>query len=119
MKDSKAYIDKVAPEHLSTKVISGALYIHNGKDVQEKVKRSEQVLNKIGSELASYAMALLALPQLMDNMRDSREYKEFADKIHTKFPYSQIETREIFPKNLQFKIKSKEFFVGHFSWDTL
>jgi hypothetical protein len=83
MKDSKGWIDKRAPKHLSSSVLSGALYIHNGKDVQEKVKRSEQVLNKIGAELASYAMALLVLPQMMDMMRDSREYKDFADKLHT------------------------------------
>jgi hypothetical protein len=81
MKDSKGWIDKRAPKHLSSSVLSGALYIHNGKDVQEKVKRSEQVLNKIGTELASYAMALLVLPQLMDTMRDSQEYKDFADKL--------------------------------------
>ena len=83
MKDSKGWIDKRAPKHLSSSVLSGALYIHNGKDVQDKLKRTEQVLNKIGSELASYAMALLVLPQLMDNMRDSQEYKDFADKLHT------------------------------------
>ena len=83
MKDSKAYIDTIAPEHLSSKVLSGALYIHNGKDVQEKIERSEQVLNKIGSELTSYAMALLVLPQLMDNMRDSDKFKEFADKLQS------------------------------------
>jgi hypothetical protein len=83
MKDSKGWIDKRAPKHLSSSVLSGALYIHNGKDVQEKVKRSEQVLNKIGTELASYAMALLVLPQLMDTMRDSQEYKEFADKLQS------------------------------------
>ena len=83
MKDSKEYIDKIAPEHLSTKVLSGALYIHNGKDNDEKFKRTEQVLNKLGSKLASYAMALLVLPQMMDNMRDSREYKEFADKLQS------------------------------------
>ena len=80
---SKGWIDERAPKHLSTSVLSGALYIHNGRDVQEKVKRSEQVLNKIGSELASYAMALLVLPQMMDMMRDSNEYKEFADKLHS------------------------------------
>jgi hypothetical protein len=83
MKDSKGWIDKRAPKHLSTTVLSGALYIHNGKDVQEKVKRSEQVLNKIGAELAAYAMALLVLPQMMDMMRDSNEYKEFADKLQS------------------------------------
>ena len=83
MKDSKGWIDERAPKHLSTSVLSGALYIHNGKDVQEKVKRSEQVLNKIGPELTSYAMALLVLPQMMDMMRESDKYKDFADKIHT------------------------------------
>jgi len=63
--------------------LSGALYIHNGKDTQEKLERSEQVLNKIGTELASYAMALLVLPQMMDMMRDSQEYKDFADKLQS------------------------------------
>ena len=83
MKDSKGWIDERAPKHLSSSVLSGALYIHNGKDVQEKLDRTGQVLKKIGPELASYAMALLVLPQLMDNMRDSREYKEFADKLQS------------------------------------
>jgi len=83
MKDSKGWIDKRAPKHLSSSVLSGALYIHNGKDTQEKLERSEQVLNKIGTELASYAMALLVLPQMMDTMRDSQEYKEFADKLQS------------------------------------
>ena len=83
MKDSKSYIDKIAPEHLSSKVLSGALYIHNGKDTDEKIKRTEQVLNKIGTELASYAMALLVLPQMMDMMRESDKYKEFADKLQS------------------------------------
>ena len=83
MKDSKGWIDERAPKHLSSSVLSGALYIHNGKDAQEKIERSEQVMNKIGSELASYAMALLVLPQMMDMMRDSREYKEFENKLQS------------------------------------
>jgi hypothetical protein len=83
MKDSKGWIDKRAPKHLSTTVLSGALYIHNGKDTQEKVERTDQVLKKIGKELTAYALALLALPQLMGNMRDSNEYKEFADKLQS------------------------------------
>ena len=83
MKDSKGWIDERAPKHLSSSVLSGALYIHNGKDVEDKLKRTEQVLNKIGPELASYAMALLVLPQMMDMMRDSREYKDFADKLQS------------------------------------
>ena len=83
MKDSKKYIDKIAPEHLSSSVLSGAIYIHNGKDTQEKLDRTEQVLNKLGSKLASYAMALLVLPQLIEKTQQSDEYKEFADKLHS------------------------------------
>ena len=82
-KDSKEWIDKIAPDHLSSKVLSGALYIHNGKDTDEKMKRTEQVLNKLGSKLASYAMALLVLPQLIEKTQQSDEYKEFADKLHS------------------------------------
>ena len=80
-KDSKKYIDKIAPEHLSSSVLSGALYIHAGKDNDEKISRTEQVLNKLGSKLASYSMALLVLPQLMEMTEQSKEYKEFKDNM--------------------------------------
>ena len=93
MKDSKGWIDERAPKHLSTSVLSGALYIHTGKDAQEKIERTQHVLNKIGPELASYAMALLVLPQMMDMMRASPDYKELADKIHTQTLHSQPEPR--------------------------
>jgi len=83
MKDSKDWIDKRAPKHLSSSVLSGALYIHNGKDTDEKIARTEQVLKKIGPELAGYAMALLVLPQMMDMMRESPDYKEFANKLQS------------------------------------
>ena len=83
MKDSKGWIDKRAPKHLSSSVLSGALYIHNGKDTQEKLKRTEQVLNKIGSKLAAYSMALLVLPELIKKTQKSEEYKEFADKLQS------------------------------------
>ena len=83
MKDNKGWIDKRAPKHLSSSVIAGALYIHNGKDAQEKVERTDQVLKKIGPELAGYAMALLVLPEMMDMMRETNKYKEFADKLQS------------------------------------
>ena len=80
---SKEWIDKRAPEHLSSSVLSGALYIHNGKDTQEKLERTEQVLNKLGPKLSAYAMALLVLPELIKKTQVSEEYKEFADKLHS------------------------------------
>ena len=71
------------PKHLKPCVIHGALFIHNGKDTDAKIKRTEQVLNKLGSKFASYAMALLVLPQLIEKTQQSDEYKEFADKLHS------------------------------------
>ena len=82
-KDSKDWIDKNAPKHLSSSVLSGALYIHNGKDTQEKLDRTEQVLNKLGSKLAAYSMALLVLPELIKKTQQTDEYKEFEDKLHS------------------------------------
>ena len=82
-KDKDKYIDRIAPEHLSSSVLSGAIYIHNGKDTQEKLDRTEQVLNKLGSKLASYAMALLVLPELKKKTQQTDEYKEFEDKLHS------------------------------------
>ena len=80
---SKDWIDKRAPEHLSSSVLSGAIYIHNGKDTQEKLDRTEQVLNKLGSKLAAYSMALLVLPELIKKTQQTDEYKEFEDKLHS------------------------------------
>ena len=80
-KKKDKYLDKIAPEHLSSSVLSGAIYIHNGKDADEKIARTEQVLNKLGSKLASYSMALLVLPQLMEMTEQSKEYKEFKDNM--------------------------------------
>ena len=82
-KDSKGWIDERAPKHLSSSVLSGALYIHTGKDVEDKLKRTDQVLKKIGPELATYVMALLTLPQLMEQAMQSTEYKDFKDKYQS------------------------------------
>ena len=82
-KKKDKYLDKIAPEHLSSSVLSGAIYIHNGKDTQEKLDRTEQVLNKLGPKLSAYAMALLVLPELIKKTQQSEEYKEFEDKLHS------------------------------------
>ena len=66
-----------APEHLSSDVLIGALYVHNGKDREDKSKRIEQITKKIGDKKATYVMALLTLPQLIDDTMKSDKYKDF------------------------------------------
>ena len=67
-------------EHLQPKLIAGALYIHNGKDVQDKIDRTHLVQKEVGDKLATYVMALLVLPQLMEQAMQSKEYKDFLDQ---------------------------------------
>jgi len=71
------------PKHLKPCVIHGALFIHNGKDNEDKFKRTELILKKLGSELASYVMALLVLPDLIEKTQQSDEYKQFKDERHS------------------------------------
>ena len=67
-------------EHLQQKLIAGALYIHNGKDVQDKIDRTHLVQKEVGDKLATYVMALLVLPQLMEQVMQGKEYKDFLDQ---------------------------------------
>ena len=73
----KSYTNKDLPEHLSPEILMGVLYIHNGKDTDEKLVRAEHVANKVGDKNATYVMALLTLPQLMDEVMNTNKYKDF------------------------------------------
>ena len=80
MKQIKLCEELNAPEHLSSDVIVCALYVNNGKDIQDKSNRIEQVAKKIGGKKASYVMALLTLPQLIDDTMKSDKYKDFIEE---------------------------------------
>ena len=66
-----------APEHLCSDVLVSALYVNNGKDAQDKSDRIEQITKKIGNKKATYVMALLCLPQLMDDVMKTNKYDDF------------------------------------------
>ena len=72
-----SYTNKDLPEHLSPEILMGVLYIHNGKDTDEKLVRAEHVAKKVGDKNATYVMALLTLPQLMDEVMNTNKYKDF------------------------------------------
>jgi len=65
--------------HLTPEVIHSALFIHNADSKEDTAKRVEHCAKLIGDELMSYAMSLLVLPMLMDNMKQSNEYKEWRE----------------------------------------
>jgi len=76
----KAYTEKDLPEHLAPEILMGVLYIHNGKDTQDKLKRSEHVYKKLGDKKASFVMALLTLPQLIEDVMNTGKYKNFLEE---------------------------------------
>ena len=73
--------DKIEyPEHLSEEIIKGALFVHNAPDKDEAQNRIMFLAEELGNKKASYIMALLMLPFLMDIVERSEEYKEYFDK---------------------------------------
>jgi len=72
------------PKHLTPEVIHSALFIHNAKSKEETHQRVEHCAKLIGDELMSYAMSLLVLPMLMNNMKQSNEYKEWQEQTQPK-----------------------------------
>ena len=77
--------DKVEyPEHLDPEIIKGALFIHNAPDKDEAQNRIMFLAEELGNKKASYIMALLMLPYLMDIVERSEEYKEHFDKYKKK-----------------------------------
>ncbi len=68
------------PKHLAPEVIHTALFIHNAPSKEEIIKRTEYMAKQIGGEAMTYAMALLVLPTLMNNMQHSEEYKTWQEK---------------------------------------
>ena len=68
------------PKYLTPEIVHTALYIHNAPSKEDIIKRVEYMAKQIGDEAMSYAMALLVLPTLMENMQQhSQEYKDFKE----------------------------------------
>ena len=65
------------PKHLTPEIIHTALFIHNAQDKQETITRVKFCTKQIGEEAMSYAMALLVMPWLMEQGKDSTLYKDF------------------------------------------
>ena len=69
--------DVLFPKHLTPKIIHSALFVYNASNKEETIKRVEHCAKEIGDEAMTFAMALLVLPTLMDNMTNSNEYKDW------------------------------------------
>ena len=71
-------------EYLHPKVIARAFYIHSGEDLKDQLERIKVVQKEIGDKLATYVMALLVLPQLMERAMKSDDYTEWTKNYRTR-----------------------------------
>ena len=67
-------------EYLHPKVIASAFYIHSGEDLKDQLERIKVVQKEIGDKLATYVMALLMLPYLMEVVEKSEEYQKYFEE---------------------------------------
>ena len=65
------------PKWLTPEIVHTALFIHNAPTKEDVTIRAEYCAKQIGDESMSFAMALLVLPTLMQNMQGSAEYLEW------------------------------------------
>ena len=65
------------PKHLTPEIIHSALFIHNAPTKEDIKTRVEYCAKQIGNEAMQYAMALLVLPHLIENTKDTQEYQDF------------------------------------------
>ena len=69
------------PKHLTPEIIHSALFVYNAPK-EEVAVRIKHCAKHIGDEAMSYAMALLVLPVLMNNMAHSPDYAEWKKNKH-------------------------------------
>ena len=65
------------PKHLTPEIIHTALFIHNAPDKAETMTRVKYCTKQIGEEAMAFAMAILVMPWLMEQSKDSTLYKDF------------------------------------------
>ena len=74
------------PKHLSPDIWKAWLFIENAEDKQEASNRIEFLLKEKGDEFIAYNIAILCLPQLMEMVKHTPEYKNhFANKVTKKY----------------------------------
>jgi len=67
------------PKWLTPEIVHTALYVHNAPTKEDIVKRVDYMAKQIGDEAMQYVMALLVLPTLIENTKDTQQYKDWTD----------------------------------------
>ena len=65
------------PKWLTPEIVHTTLFIHNAPTKEDIIKRVEHSAKLIGDKAMTYVMALLVLPNLIDNTTQSQDYKDF------------------------------------------
>jgi len=69
------------PDHLSMDVLLCCMFVHHGKDAEDRLRRFEQCRKDLTQDEALWVMSLLMLEKVIDLASESDEAKTFYEQI--------------------------------------
>ena len=74
---------KVLPIYLQPRILSAVSYIHQSPNKEIGLERINKVSRKLSEREMLYVLSLLAFDNLLDMVKDSEEFKNFAPTKRT------------------------------------
>ena len=73
--------NEMLPKHLSLEVLTCCMFVHQGKDAEDKLRRFEQCRKDLTQDEALWVMSLLMLEKVIDLAGESDEAQTFYEQI--------------------------------------
>tara|TARA_R100001086_G_scaffold204732_1_gene120570 strand:- start:113 stop:424 length:312 start_codon:yes stop_codon:yes gene_type:complete len=73
--------NKMLPDHLSLELLMCCMFVHQGKDAEEKLRRFEDCRKELTKEQALWVMSLLMLEKVVDLASESDEAQTFYAQV--------------------------------------
>ncbi len=73
--------NKKMPDHLSLDVLMCCMFVHQGKDAKDKLRRFDQCRKDLTEDEALWVMSLLMLEKVIDLAGESDEAQTFYEQI--------------------------------------
>ena len=73
--------NKMLPDHLSMEILRYCMYVHQGKDEEDKLRRFNSFRKELTTQQALWVMSLLMLERVIDLAGESDEAQGFYEQF--------------------------------------
>jgi hypothetical protein len=73
--------NEMLPDHLSLEVLMCCMFVYQGKDAEDKLRRFEDCRKELSKDQALWVMSLLMFEKVIDLASESEEAKTFYDQF--------------------------------------